>query len=273
MKKIFYFFLLCTSVSVAQKNSLRTNSIACLPVAAVCNPTTLDSATSAGLGIGITFVGLNQIQNTSTGQSTTLEEYTCTDSTSLNIAQAYAFEVHTGLVYEETVTAWIDFSNDGAFVPQEIVFHDSAQLYMHTGFVTIPSGAINTFTPIRMRVGSDYTGNPGLNACANPLYGQYEDYKIYYGVNISVDEPENKIQLTLYPNPIHESATLVISGNEGMKEMELNIYNSFGQLIRADFFDNSSIVKIERRNLPVGFYFYSVGGKGEIKASGKFIVD
>jgi hypothetical protein len=271
MKKILYFFILCSSSVIAQKNSVATNSVTCIPVASVCNPATQDSATSAGLGIGISFVGLHQIQNTSTVTSETLQEFTCTDSTSLNIAQAYAFEVHTGLTYEESVTAWIDFSNDGAFESQEIVFHDSAKVYMHTGFITIPTGVLNTFTPIRMRVGSDYSGNPGLNGCDDPLYGQYEDYKIFYGVNIGIDEPKNKIHVTLIPNPFHESAELTISGYEHIKGMEMKIFNSFGQLIRTQFITGTSA--IHRRNMPEGLYYYSISENGEIKSSGKFIVE
>jgi hypothetical protein len=273
MKKILYFLILCTSVSIAQKNSDETNSVSCIPVASVCNPVTLDSSQAAESGIGITFVGLHQIQTISAAQSSTLQDFTCTDSTSLNIAQAYSFEVHTGVVYEESVMAWIDFSNDGVFDASEIVFHDSAVIHIHIGSITIPQGTLNTFTPIRMRVRSDIASVPDPTACNDLMYGHFEDYKIYYGVNIGVDEPGNKIQLSLNPNPFHESAMLVISGNESMKVREVNIYNSFGQIIRTEFISGGSSLKIERRDMPVGLYFYTVTGKGEIKASGKFIVE
>ena len=274
MKKIFYFFILCISSAVAQKNSVETSSITCIPVASVCNPVTIDT-TMSSLGIGITFVGLNQIQNPSASHSPTLEEFTCTDSTNLNIAQPYAFEVHTGLTYEETVTAWIDFSNDGAFNEQEIVFHDSGNIYMHTGFITIPTGTLNTFTPIRMRVGSDYAGLPSMNACDDLLYGHYEDYKIYYGVNIGVNDFEDGIITTVYPNPLHSTARITFSGNRKFSagDLRLRIYNCFGALVSDENTSGSNQIIIERKSLPNGLYFYEVTSTKAEKSTGRFVVE
>jgi len=263
MKKLLYVFGLFTSVCSAQ----------CIPVPAVCYPVTLD--TIINLGIGITFVSLNQIQNPSVGHSSTLQDFTCTDSTSLNMAQPYAFEVHTGLDYEETVTAWIDFNNDGAFNQQEIVFHDTGNGYMHTGFITIAAGTLNSFTPIRMRVGSDYTGLPSLNACDDILYGHYEDYKIFYGVNIGVDENELQFISSIYPNPLHASATIDCSRNKRFRNtsMQLHIYNSFGDLVSQKEIPVESEVTIDGTALSNGLYFYELSNSRAEKSTGKFVVE
>ena len=274
MEKTLFIFILCVSSAVAQKNSVATNSSTCIPVASVCNPVTLDTATAA-LGIGITFVGLKQIQNTSDSWSPILEDFTCTDSASLNMSVAYAFEVHTGLVFEEMVTAWIDFSNDGAFTEQEIVFHDSGKVHMHSGSVTIPSGTLNTFTPIRMRVGSDYSEWPTLNACGDLLYGHYEDYRIFYGVNIGIAENEHKIFSSIYPNPMQTSARIKFSGNNNFTsdEMQLCIYNCFGVLVSQEKINGGTGVFIERKMLSGGLYFYEVTNSKAEKSIGKFIVE
>jgi len=274
MKKIFYLFILCTSAALAQKNSVETKSITCIPVASVCNPVTIDTSMTS-LGIGITYVGLHQIQNPSASHSHTLEEFTCTDSASLNIGQAYAFEVHTGLGYEEGVTAWIDFSNDGAFNEQEIVYHDSGKVYMHTGFITIPSGTLNTFTPIRMRVGSDYSGNPGLNACGDALYGHYEDYKIYYGVNIGIGDIEESLVTSVYPNPMHSTAKIAFAASNRFTtdDLQLCIYNCFGVLVLKEKISGSNEIIIERGTLSNGLYYYELTNTKEATSTGKFIVE
>jgi len=269
MKKFLLFTIaLYFSLSISAQTE-KFSSVDCIPVPAVCYPLPVNIG---GLGIGMSFVSLNQIQNTSGHTTGVFENYTCTDSTLLYTGTSYVFHATTGQTYEESVTAWIDFNNDGDFASSEIVFHDSAIVYSHQGAITIPSGVQNQNVPIRMRVGSVASG-PVLTGCNQPLYGEYEDYKVYYGLNNGIDEPKNKIHVTIQPNPFHESATLIISGNEAMKEIEMNIYNSFGQHIRTEFFEDTSSMKIERKDLPGGLYFYSVAGKGEIKASGKFIVD
>lgn len=276
MKTIFNFTIaFCFYFITVSAQTEKFSSTTCIPVPSVCNPVTQDSMTAGSLGIGITFVGLNQIHNPSASHSGTLEEFTCTDSTSLNIAQPYAFEVHTGHDYEESVTAWIDFSNDGAFTSQEIVFHDSAEVYMHTGYITIPNGVLNTFTPIRMRVGSEYAGNPGLDACSDPLYGHYEDYKIFYGVNIGVTEIEQPLISTVYPNPVLSSSKITF-GNDNTfinSELHLSIYNCFGQLVSEKEIPTDTEITIERGNFSNGLYFFELNNAHAEKIAGKFLVE
>jgi len=260
MKVILSSLILFTSLSYSQP---------CIPVPAVCSPIGLN-----GGGIGITYVGLSQIQNSSSNSPGPLQDFTCTDSAYLDVNVPYLFQVTTGQTYEENVTAWIDFSNDGNFDPSEIVFHDSAVVFTHVGYITIPSGILNSFTPIRMRVGSDYSGGV-LTGCNNAQYGGYEDYKIFYGLNIGIDEEENKMSAVVSPNPITESALLMFEGNglKNLKDLQLKIYNSFGQLLSTQTIDGSLPVTISKEVIGAGIFFYQVTGKGLEKIAGKFIVE
>ena len=241
----------------------------CGPIPAVCNPTTI----AGGLGIGIFFVSLNQINNYSNSPPL-LEDFTCSDSTWLVPGVAYPFEVHTGTVYEETLKAWIDFSNDGDFDSTELVYQDSALVYLHYGFITVPLNAVHTFTPIRMRIGSDYSGN-FLNGCNDAYYGQYEDYTIYYGAGIGINTTVQNSPLAITPNPFHTTAHLEI-GNEKSEtgSFQLKIFNSLGALVRVEKIENVNTYVLHREALPVGLYYYSVLTNSQNRlAAGRFIIE
>lgn len=280
MKNIFFFFLALVSASANAGNPsdgiIRASS-SCGPIPAVCYPATI----SGGLGIGIYFVSLNQISNTSSNPPM-LEDFTCTDSTWLVPGIAYNFEMHTGNVYEESSTVWIDFSNDGDFDPSEIVYHDSALIYMHQGLITVPTNAIHTFTPIRLRIGSESSGNL-LTGCNDAYYGQYEDYTIYYGMGIGINGPDKICPVSIAPNPFHTSACLKIGsagaiGTYGtkmeLKNCSLKIYNSIGLLVREEVIESLSSFQLRRNSLSEGLYFYELTSSGSgLIGRGKFVVE
>jgi hypothetical protein len=269
MKTISIILIAICFALVTSAQSEKLSSLDCIPVPAICYPLPVNSG---GLGIGITFVSINQIQNTSGHTNGFFENYTCTDSAQLDIGTPYTFNVITGQTYEESVTAWIDFDNNGDFDPSEIVFHDSAMVFTHVGTVTIPSGVPNQNIPIRMRVGSDYSGTP-LTGCNQPSYGEYEDYKVYYGIGNGVEENKNVTQVILYPNPFNTSATLFVKGMlNQVQQLVLNIYDQYGRLVKAQGFNSLEDAVIERGNLSEGFYFYEAILDGHEKALGKFLV-
>jgi hypothetical protein len=277
MKKIILFAITFsvshTVFSQAKNFAAHKQTSLCGPIPAVCIP-----APHMGFGgIGISFVGLSQINNTSPIDSFT-EDFTCTDSTWLDTGVAYFFEVHTGLTYEENVKAWIDFSNDGSYDPSELVYADSAVFTIHTGTVTIPTNAIHTFTPIRMRVGSDYAGNPPLTGCNNAMYGQYEDYTVYYGIGNGINETEKNISVTLSPNPFHTTATLEIKNRElKIRNCVMKIYNTLGALVRTVSLSfgegRGEVFEINREDLPNGLYLYQLQSPAKVLCSGKFVVE
>ncbi|CAN5416416.1 hypothetical protein BH11BAC1_BH11BAC1_07400 [soil metagenome] len=251
MKKILLLF--CTFALTSTKAELpdsQTNELTslCGPIPAVCYPTTTQG------GMGIFLVSFNQIYNPSSNPAM-LEDFTCTDSTWLIPGLTYNFQATTGQTYEESLTAWIDFNNDGSFDPSEIVYLDSAVVYSHNGMIAIPSNVINTNTPLRMRVGSDYSGNPLLNGCNNALYGQYEDYTIYFGPGNGVNEKAKFNSITIAPNPFHTTAEITFDSS--LENSELFIYNVMGCLV-DQFSINSRSSILKRNGLPDGLYFYKI---------------
>ncbi|MFI5220540.1 MAG: PKD domain-containing protein, partial [Bacteroidia bacterium] len=143
------------------------------PIAASCTPVT----TGYCCLMGITQVEFNTINNISANGSVGYENFTCTGNTNVIAGQTYLLKVTTGPTYMENVRAWIDYNNDGVFnIGTEQVFTSTA-LVNHQANVTIPLAA--TFnTPLRMRVGSDYSVNAPPAPCNNVQYGQFEDYTI-----------------------------------------------------------------------------------------------
>lgn len=272
---LLYFFCLLGFSPFAGNFSTKEliTSSSCGPIPAVCYPTTI----SGGLGIGIYFVSLNQISNTSSNPPM-LEDFTCTDSTWLVPGIAYNFEMHTGNVYEESATVWIDFSNDGGFDPSEIVYHDSALIYMHQGLITVPTNAIHTFTPIRMRIGSESSGNL-LTGCNDAYYGQYEDYTIYYGMGIGINDPGNGSIIRISPNPFHSEATLhfsALSSGQAKSETKnytLKIFNSVGMFVREEVIAPETSYILHRNLLSQGLYFFELLSDHGLHAGGKFVID
>jgi len=196
MKKnftILVFLLLIHQITFAQSSS----SFNCGPIPPLCSPGSVYPHTN--LWVGLRWVKFGEIDRTSTDTSG-YQDYTCTDSTTLIQGNVYQFIAHTGQTYEECLRVWIDFSNDGAFDTTEIIFADSAIVYSHGGYVTIPAlGQINT--PLRMRVGSDYSIYPDVNACLPVQYGNYFDFTVYFNGPDEISEVKNKGSISVFPNP------------------------------------------------------------------------
>jgi len=267
MKKyllLFFSSYWIITANATQPSGENESGLLCGPIPAVCYPTTTTG------GMGIHFVSLNQISNPS-GIPAMLEDFTCTDSTWLTPGSNYTFTVNTGQTYEESVTAWIDFNNDGEFIPSEIVFRDSAIVYYHVGLISVAAIIVNTNIPLRMRVGSDYAGNTPLNGCNNAIYGQYEDYTIYFGSGTGINENENRSPVVVSPNPFNSSAILKIDSE--FKNAVLKIYNRVGTLVMKSLI-NERYTMIKREGLPAGFYFYEIVGESHAQiGNGRFIIN
>ena len=262
---------LCSSLGAEASSGQNETSSLCGPIPAVCYPQTL----MGGMGMGISFVSFNQINNPS-GTPAQLEDFTCSDSTWLDPGSTYNFTVHTGMTYEETVTAWIDFNNDGNFDLSERIFKDSAVVYIHAGMITIPTGVLTTFTPIRLRIGSDYSGNPPLNGCNDATYGQYEDYTIYFGTGTGMKNDGQEVDITISPNPFHDSATLRFATESFLKNqvLELSLYNMLGECIRRQPIIGILPAEITRNDLPDGIYHYELSTLNRTRiTTGKIVLD
>lgn len=95
------------------------------------------------------------------------------------------------------------------------------------------------------------------------------------GQQVFITTPGNggDAELSMYPNPMHEAATLEYSLPSGTTSGQLQVYNASGSLVRSYNVTNqfSSII-IHRGDLPPGGYIYSLQASGTTPVSKSFII-
>ena len=166
------------------------------PGAAACSPGMASGAPAAvtGFNMGILNVTLGSINHPTAGQADGYKDYSClppntTTATALVVGQNYTLTVRTSLNNRETVLAWIDYNNDGAFDPvDELVMAANTALGsasaggLHTAAFVAPATA-RTGVPLRLRVAADYANSPVPTPCSTPQYSQDEDYAVTLAAN------------------------------------------------------------------------------------------
>ena len=207
------------------------NAIITGPRATNCYPTTVAYC----CGIGITLLQISGpigylINNTTNDAIDGYTDYTCTDTASLVTNYPYGINATTGFGYVETVKMWMDLNNDGLLDSiSEQLFADSAILTNHTGTFTIPDLPSNAYgSPLRMRIGSDFSGNPAPNPCTNLQFGQYEDYSIFLGYYDGIKEANRATDFTVYPNPFGASTQIEYTLKNPSK-VTVEIFNVLGE--------------------------------------------
>lgn len=73
-----------------------------------------------------------------------------------------------------------------------------------------------------------------------------------------------------YPNPMSDHMVLEVQGWTLDKELELTLYNTFGQTVRQDVFRNQRYV-LPRADLPTGTYYYALRSEGHLVGGGTLI--
>ncbi len=156
--------------------SIKTNYVninaTSLPVAAGCFPATINGS----LNFGITSVTLHTLSNLSGDASAGYEDFTCL-STNLTTGKNYTLSVVHDYPALHNCAAWIDWNNDGVFDDvTERILTSSASYNSSTSFSVPPSAVTNT--PLRLRIIADYYLSAAPTPCANPDFGQAEDYTV-----------------------------------------------------------------------------------------------
>ncbi len=205
---------------------------------------------------------------TSTGYSDFTAAPTATQITDLDIdATSHSISVSktwTGTNYDEAISVWIDFNQDGDFEDAgENVFSDTAnQNSPVSGTFSIPSIVSGTVLGnTRMRVSLKYNAIP--TSCESFNYGEVEDYTVnifssVLGVN---NETETLNSISVYPNPVKEQ--LFINAPTSVQLLDYKLSNAIGQSILTSKFKNSN--KIDVSQLNTGVYFISINtDKGTI---------
>ena len=127
--------------------------------------------------MGIFRVTLAGLDTTTNGAADGFQDYACrARAAQLVRGQTYTLSIQTNPIVDETVRAWIDFDQNGAFSATELVAAP-APGRQHQAAFTVPAG-----TPIgvalRLRIAADYANAPIPTACSSPQYSQTEDYRV-----------------------------------------------------------------------------------------------
>lgn len=149
------------------------------PTPAACTVTR--STAPAGL-IGITYVGVGSIMNTTAFDDAAMQDFTCSRIAVLSPSTAYSISVGVSPVNSQWVRAYIDYNRDGDFTDAgENIFAPANGDGTLTGTFTTPAAPV-TGQLLRMRVITDFL-NTTPGPCTTPLqYGQVEDYGIFFNV-------------------------------------------------------------------------------------------
>jgi len=205
-----------------------------------CYPVT----TAYCCGIGITNVRIGNhptlsIDNTTFDAIEGYQDYACTEFMDLYKLDTYSISVSTGFTYTELVKAWIDWNNDGALDPvTELIFADSA-LTFHLGNFTIPSSAVEG-QPLRLRLASDFSGNPTPEPCLDLSFGQVEDYAVFVRAGTRVATTPAAVDFNVYPNPFTNNTTIEYSLNNS-SVVSLEVFNLIGEKVKVFSLDEKQV--------------------------------
>jgi len=151
-----------------------------------CIPTFSVLCTSGDFIDGVEFEGIN---NTSTGCSGNLDNYTFYSSPPASVTRGNTFPITLtpATTFDQGFGVWIDFNVDGDFSDAgEFVFSSPASISAVTGNIAIPGTASIGATVMRVRC--IFAAEPlSSDDCSLATYGETEDYVVY----ISDPQPDD----------------------------------------------------------------------------------
>jgi hypothetical protein len=167
----------------------------------------------------------------------------------LSVTKAWTDPADT---YNESVTAWIDFNQNGVFDTTEKIMGTALNQQTPVSVIfTVPSDAVLGNTRLRVLM-TDITSPD--SACDEVDYGEVEDYKVNITSNLATSEfSENNIQI--FPNP----AVDVLNITKVSNNATFAIYNVAGQFISKGKVTNN---KVNVSSLAKGVYFIEISEKG-----------
>lgn len=78
--------------------------------------------------------------------------------------------------------------------------------------------------------------------------------------------------VSLYPNPFSDEAILSVGKNVQLQNATLHVYDVLGKEIRTIAGISTNEIRIDRKEMPAGMYFYRLINKGNNVATGRMIV-
>ncbi len=125
-----------------------------------------------------------------------------------------------------------------------------------------------------LNVDHDFMNYPGIKDFITNRRASLTTQLIALGCSaLQLEElKETGFKFQIFPNPFDQSATVEFD-NPQHEDFDLMVYNPVGQLLLSIENIKSDHVKIERRNLADGIYFFRLQKEGELMATGKFILE
>ncbi len=243
-----------TTVTIDDNTSTETDPMYCIAQGASTNYEWIESITLNG-------------SNYTSGNDGGLGDYvhliipmTPGESQVLNLLPGY-----TSTPYNEHWKVWIDYNRDGDFADEG---EEVAVAGPVTGSVTV------TFIPpqgltgqTRMRIAMKYGSSPAL--CANPSYGEVEDYTIEWQGGENSDDGTLGLQIApssiesaasapwrVFPNPARE-VTQLSGWSEIEQPAELVILNQHGQILQQQqvlLWEGKNRIPLDLADAPTGIY-------------------
>lgn len=166
----------------------------------------------------------------------------------------------SGTNYNEAVTIWIDFNQNGTFETSERVLSKSSnQNNPVSGTFDIPNDAALGST--RMRVLMKYYNAAGSNAndpCETYNYGEVEDYTLNITNSTLSTASFDANAIKVFPNPFNNSVNIKLIDNNAV---DINVFDISGRMI-LNMKDaspvNQTITLHNLNTLSAGTYFIKI---------------
>ncbi len=113
--------------------------------------------------------------------------------------------------------------------------------------------------------------NNAHKTTANAAYYFVDDIIVEKLSTTGISFLNKKNSTKIYPNPFFDHATLLFN-NEDHTYYTLNILNLDGKIVQHKDNINLDRIRIDRNDLPSGFYYYQLYSSNNIVANGKFII-
>lgn len=178
---------------------------------------------------------------------------------------------------------WIDFNQDGIFVPQERVlgtitepldFGETTQVQQS---FTIPANALLGNTRMRIRVAEDDQFSQGTNFNTPPCnenessiaildWGETEDYTIKITGALGINEALKRA-FSVYPNPVNSVLNIAAANAEAMSYKIFNLQGA--EILAGEVTASSTQISVEA--LSQGIYFIRMTASDNSSSTMKFI--
>lgn len=204
-----------------------------------------------------------------------------------------AVELQRGIMHQMTLKfnaygacgygVWIDFNQDGVFVPQERVLGTvSEPLEMGEGTmvqlaITIPANALLGLTRMRIRIAEDDVFSQGTNFYTPPCnegetslgildWGETEDYIVKITDVLAVNE-SSKSAFSVYPNPVNSVLNINTATSENMSYKIFNLQGA--EIMSGDVSTSNNQISVDA--ISQGVYFITMTAADNTSSTMKFI--